>query len=114
MSDEMDSLQNLLSIGSNRLISALAHPVVLKVLVALHDSPASVSALAERLEVALPAVSRRLADLQEFDLVTYQKKGRHRIYALTKLVHVELAHEQCVIAVTAGGTSIRIRYQIQT
>jgi DNA-binding transcriptional ArsR family regulator len=65
------------------LLKELAHPLRLRVIDRLgHLGPASVSALATELGVAMPELSNHLRRLREAGLVIARREGRHAVYAL--------------------------------
>ena len=66
------------------LLKELAHPLRLRVIDRLgHLGPASVSALASELGVAMPELSNHLKRLREAGLVAARRDGRHAVYSLT-------------------------------
>ena len=66
------------------LLKELAHPLRLRVIDRLgHLGPASVSALATELGVAMPELSNHLKRLREAGLVAARRDGRHAVYSLT-------------------------------
>jgi DNA-binding transcriptional ArsR family regulator len=65
------------------LLKELAHPLRLRVIDRLgHLGPASVSALATELGVAMPELSNHLRRLRDAGLVRARREGRHAVYAL--------------------------------
>ncbi|ADB50742.1 ArsR/SmtB family transcription factor [Conexibacter woesei] len=67
----------------DRLFGALANPTRRDILGLLLDGPQTVSAIAERYEMARPSVSEHLRVLREAGLVTETRHGRFR--------HIEIA-----------------------
>jgi DNA-binding transcriptional ArsR family regulator len=67
----------------DEIFHALAHPARRAVLRRLSEGPASVSELAEGLEMALPSFLQHLDRLSDSRLVTSRKEGRIRTYRLT-------------------------------
>ena len=65
------------------MFHALAHPARLAVVERLTQGPASVSALAEPFDMALPSFMQHLGVLEEGGLVDSKKQGRVRTYRLT-------------------------------
>lgn len=63
-------------------IQALATPSRLRILARLHDSPASVSELADAVGMEGSAVSHQLRTLRHLGLVTGQRDGRQVVYEL--------------------------------
>ena len=70
------------------LFRAMGDPGRLALLLELSTGPACVSDLAERLELALPALSQRLRVLRDAGLVAARRDGRHVYYTLLD-AHVE-------------------------
>lgn len=65
------------------LLKELAHPLRLRVIDRLgHLGPATVSALAAELGVAMPELSNHLKRLREAGLVRARREGRHAVYEL--------------------------------
>jgi DNA-binding transcriptional ArsR family regulator len=65
------------------LLKELAHPLRLRVIDRLgHLGPASVSALASELGVAMPELSNHLRRLRAAGLVRAERDGRHAVYEL--------------------------------
>lgn len=48
----------------------------------LHESPAPVRAIADRLPISRPAVSRHLKLLKQAELVAYEPQGTRRVYRI--------------------------------
>lgn len=61
---------------------ALSTPSRVQILVCLLDGPHSVSEIMEELEMEQSAVSHQLRVLREHTLVTAERVGRRRLYAL--------------------------------
>lgn len=61
-------------------LSLLADRVCLEILIAVARVPRDVTALAARLDLALPHVSRNLGDLSAAGLVQAQRNGRQKVY----------------------------------
>jgi DNA-binding transcriptional ArsR family regulator len=65
------------------LLAELAHPVRLRVIDRLGQAgPATVSRLAQELDVPLPLLSNHLRRLREARLVNVERAGRHAVYSL--------------------------------
>ncbi len=74
------------------LLSCMAHPVRLAVLVRLHRrGPASVSTLTEELDVEQSALSHHLRNLRGARLVVGDRDGRRVVYRLHD------AHIGCIV-----------------
>jgi len=67
----------------DRVFHALAHPARRAVLRRLSVGPATVSELAEAVDMALPSFLQHLDRLSGSGLVTSRKEGRVRTYRLT-------------------------------
>ena len=63
-------------------LDALGDPTRREIVAMLAEAPASVQALADRLPISRPAVSRHLRLLKDADLVTNHADGARRIYRL--------------------------------
>lgn len=79
------------------IIQALASPVRLRILSALHSRPSTVTELSEQLEVGQTTVSNHLRLLRHLGLVTGRRDGRHIHYALfdnhvTELLDAAIGH----------------------
>jgi DNA-binding transcriptional ArsR family regulator len=72
----------LARITAEPTLDALGNPVRRAILAMLAEAPQSVGALASRLPVSRPAVSRHLRVLEEADLVTFDRRGNRNIYRL--------------------------------
>jgi DNA-binding transcriptional ArsR family regulator len=70
------------SIPLDRVFQALADPTRRAVLSRLGRGPAPVSELARPFDMALPSFTQHLKVLEDSGLVSSQKTGRVRIYAL--------------------------------
>jgi DNA-binding transcriptional ArsR family regulator len=66
----------------DRVFHALSDATRMAVLERLCEGPASVSALAEPFDMALPSFTQHLRLLEDCDLVTSEKKGRVRTYQI--------------------------------
>jgi DNA-binding transcriptional ArsR family regulator len=64
------------------VFAALANPTRRDVLDLLLDGPRAVQEIAERFDMARPSVSEHLKVLLDAGLVTEERQGRHRIYAV--------------------------------
>lgn len=64
------------------LLNALAHPLRLRILRQLQESPCCVSELVDQADSLQPRVSRHLAVLKEAGLVECEVDGRRRCYHL--------------------------------
>ena len=62
--------------------AALGEPVRRRILELLHDGPSPVGALAERLPVGRPAVSKHLRVLEGAGLIEHRSVGTRNLYAL--------------------------------
>lgn len=65
-----------------RRLKAMADENRIRLLLALKDKPASVSALTALLDIAQPSVSKHLAILKDAGLVQCEKDGTQCIYAI--------------------------------
>ncbi len=61
---------------------AIAHPARRAILVTLKDGERAASELAEPFRMTFPAISQHLRILEEADLVSVPRDGRHRLYRL--------------------------------
>lgn len=68
--------------AADRLFGALANPTRREVLDLLLDGPQTVTDIAARFSMARPSVSEHLKVLRDSALVTEEKRGRHRYYAI--------------------------------
>ncbi len=66
----------------NDVFHAIAHPARRKMLVLLKHGERAASELAEPFGMSFAAVSQHLKVLEEAELVTARRDGRHRMYAL--------------------------------
>lgn len=66
-----------------QLCRALSDPKRLLILYALHDRPQHVTALATRLELPQPTVSRHLRRLEQQALVSGEREGPSVVYSIT-------------------------------
>lgn len=69
-------------IQENDVFHAIAHPARRAILVRLKEGERSASELAEPFRMTFPAISQHLRVLEEADLVTVRREGRHRLYRL--------------------------------
>jgi DNA-binding transcriptional ArsR family regulator len=69
-------------IQEDDVFHAVAHPARRAILVALKEGERSAGELAEPFRMTFPAVSQHLRVLQEAELVTVRRQGRHRLYSL--------------------------------
>lgn len=70
-----------------RWLRALAEPIRLRIVRELAETPATVSALAQRIEAPIATVSHHLQVLLHADIVAVQKEGRFCTYRLNSDVH---------------------------
>lgn len=70
------------SSATDRVFAALSNPTRRDVLDLLLDGPQPVQDIAERFEMARPSVSEHLKVLRDAGLVTEERQGRQRIYAV--------------------------------
>jgi DNA-binding transcriptional ArsR family regulator len=61
---------------------AIAHPTRRAILVTLKDGERAASELAEPFQMTFAAISQHLRVLQEAELVSVRRDGRHRFYRL--------------------------------
>jgi DNA-binding transcriptional ArsR family regulator len=73
---------NHAAVPLDRTFHALGDPTRLGMIEQLSRGPASVKALAEPLEMALPSVMKHLRVLEEGHLVVSEKSGRVRTYRM--------------------------------
>ena len=66
----------------NDVFHAIAHPARRAILVTLRDGERAASELAEPFQMTFAAVSQHLHVLEEAELVSVRRKGRHRMYCL--------------------------------
>ena len=66
----------------NDVFHAIAHPARRAMLSSLRNGERSASALAAPFEMSFAAVSQHLRALEDAQLVTVRRDGRHRIYSL--------------------------------
>jgi len=69
-------------IQESDVFHAIAHPVRRAILVTLKEGERSASALAEPFQMTFPAISQHLRALEDAELVTVRREGRHRFYRL--------------------------------
>ncbi len=74
----------------DEVLTALADPTRRAVLERLREGPRSVGALAAGLPVSRPAVSQHLGVLKRAGLVTEQRVGTRRVYAIEERGLMEL------------------------
>lgn len=65
-----------------RALNALGHPSRQEIVEILREGPASVAAIARRLPVTRPAVSKHLKVLADAGLVTHDEVGTRHLYRL--------------------------------
>ena len=70
------------SSGVDEVFAALANPTRRDVLDLLLDGPQPAGAIAAHFDMARPSVSEHLKVLREAGLVTENRDGRHRLYAV--------------------------------
>jgi DNA-binding transcriptional ArsR family regulator len=68
--------------AAEAVFDALGEPVRRRILELLHDGPAPVGRLAERLPVGRPAVSKHLRVLSDAGLIEHRSVGTRNLYAL--------------------------------
>lgn len=68
--------------STERVFDALGEPARRRILEVLADGPQPVTAIAERMPVGRPAVSRHLRVLSEAGLVRHTPRGTRNLYAL--------------------------------
>ncbi len=61
---------------------AIAHPARRAILVTLKDGEHAASELAEPFRMSFPAISQHLRVLEQAELVSVRRDGRHRLYRL--------------------------------
>jgi DNA-binding transcriptional ArsR family regulator len=66
----------------NDVFHAIAHPVRRAILVTLRDGERAASDLAEPFHMSFPAISQHLRTLEDAELVSVRRHGRHRLYRL--------------------------------
>lgn len=64
------------------VFDALGDPVRREIIEQLREGPQPVGALADRLPVGRPAVSKHLKVLSDADLVRFERRGTRNLYAL--------------------------------
>lgn len=67
---------------ADRILDALGNPVRRDILGFLRDEALSVGAIAERLPISRPAVSKHLRILQQAELVAHRTQGTQNIFYL--------------------------------
>jgi DNA-binding transcriptional ArsR family regulator len=78
------------SSSADRVFAALANPTRRDVLDLLLSGPRPVQEIAERFDMARPSVSEHLKVLLEAGLVTEERQGRQRLYAVSAEPLLEL------------------------
>lgn len=68
--------------SAEAVFDALGEPVRRRILELLHDGPAAVGQLAQRLPVGRPAVSKHLRVLSDAGLIEHRSAGTRNLYAL--------------------------------
>lgn len=66
------------------MLDALGHPMRRQILALLHESPLPVGAIAARLPISRPAVSKHLRQLEAAGLVEYSELGTRNIFQLRR------------------------------
>jgi DNA-binding transcriptional ArsR family regulator len=69
-------------IQENDVFDAIAHPARRAILVRLKDGERAASELAEPFRMTFAAISQHLRVLEEAELVSVRRDGRHRLYRL--------------------------------
>jgi DNA-binding transcriptional ArsR family regulator len=69
-------------IQTSDVFHAIAHPARRDILVTLKDGERAASELAGPFQMSFAAISQHLRVLEEADLVTVRRDGRHRMYRL--------------------------------
>jgi DNA-binding transcriptional ArsR family regulator len=69
-------------IQDNDVFDAIAHPARRAILVTLKDGERAASELAEPFRMTFAAISQHLRVLEEAQLVSVRRDGRHRLYRL--------------------------------
>ena len=69
-------------IQENDVFHAIAHPARRAILVKLRGGERAASGLAAPFRMTFPAISQHLRVLEEADLVSVRRDGRHRLYRL--------------------------------
>ena len=64
------------------VLDALGNPIRRDILVRLRKRPATAGEIAERFPVSRPAISRHLAMLRRAGLVTLERDGSRKVYAV--------------------------------
>jgi ArsR family transcriptional regulator len=83
------SLEELNLVQAN-LCRALSDPKRILILYALYDKPRHVTALAAKLELPQPTVSRHLKRLEQQALVSSEREGPTVVYSITDLRIMDL------------------------
>jgi ArsR family transcriptional regulator len=78
----MNSLRTEINQLHAQVCQALASPTRILILYALYESPSNVSALADKLEISQPNISRHLNVLKERRMVTRTRQGKSVIYEI--------------------------------
>ena len=71
-----------LELMHNTVCKAITDPRRIQILYTLHDQPRNVTAIAEKLDLPQPTVSRHLAILRQASLVDTERDGASVIYRL--------------------------------
>ena len=66
--------------------SKLSNPLRIDIVTALEESPKSVMELSEKLGVEQSKLSHALKELRECNIVIVERKGKQRIYSLSKTI----------------------------
>ena len=66
--------------------SKLSNPLRIKIITSLDEKPKSVNELIEDLNVEQSKLSHALKELKECNIVNVQKKGKQRVYNLSKSI----------------------------
>ncbi|MDP3027278.1 MAG: metalloregulator ArsR/SmtB family transcription factor [Nanoarchaeota archaeon] len=64
----------------------LSNPLRIKIITSLDEKPKSVNELIEDLKVEQSKLSHALRELRECNIVMVQKKGKQRVYSLSKSI----------------------------
>jgi DNA-binding transcriptional ArsR family regulator len=67
---------------AERVLDALGHPTRRQILTLLREAPLAVGAIASRLPISRPAVSKHLRQLEAAGLVAYTEIGTSNIFQL--------------------------------
>jgi DNA-binding transcriptional ArsR family regulator len=66
--------------------SKLSNPLRIKIISSLDEKPKSVSELSEKLSIEQSKLSHALKELKGCNIVNVEKKGKQRIYSLSKTI----------------------------